>query len=212
MGVLWLWVYRAPIAAVLRDPSQVQARVVALGAWGPVLLIGLIVIQIVIAPIPGYAIYVAAGWLYGTWWGGLWGSIGLLGGGMLAMWVGRRFGRTLVARLIGADTLTHYADMLHSDSRWLWFGLLVSPIGDVPFLLAGISTIRYRDIFGLTVITRTPIAFAAAAFGAGVMHLTWWQIAGIALLLLLPYWAATRYGDRMKQWVIGGLRRLAARE
>ena len=102
----------------------------------------------------GYGVYLAAGWLYGFWWGGVWGSIGLLLGGMSAMYIGRRFGRPLVIRMIGAGTLARWERLTHSDSSLVWFGILLSPIGDAPFMLAGLASVRFRKILLLAIITR----------------------------------------------------------
>ncbi|MEZ4662693.1 MAG: VTT domain-containing protein [Caldilineaceae bacterium] len=178
--------YRQELSPVLQDPTAMQAFIAALGWWGPLALIALNILQIVIAPIPGYAVYLIAGYLYGAFWGGVWGSLGLLLGSMCAMFVARRLGRPLVERLIDSKTLKRWESTLHSDSWWVWGVLLLSPIGDAPFLLAGLSSIPYSKILVLTLVTRVPMAFAAAALGAGVLHLAVWQVPLIAFLLLIP--------------------------
>ena len=61
--------------------------------WGPAALIGINVAQILVAPIPGYVVQAAAGYLYGPLWGGIYGAIGLMIGAMLAMLLARLLGR-----------------------------------------------------------------------------------------------------------------------
>lgn len=178
--------YGPALLALLRDQATLQTFIYNIGWWGPAVLIAVNILQIVIAPIPGYAVYLAAGFLYGVWWGGLWGSLGLLAGGMAAMFVARRLGRPLVVRLIGAETLARWEAATHSDSVWVWGAILLSPIGDAPFLLAGLSGVSYGKILLLTILTRLPAAFAAAAIGAGALHLSGWQLALIVLALAIP--------------------------
>lgn len=183
-GLVWReW---AELLAMLRDPATLQTFLSQIGWWGPAVLIALNIVQIVIAPIPGYAVYLAAGYLYGVWWGGLWGSLGMLAGGMVAMFVARCLGRPLVARLMGVEALARWEMMTHSKSLWVWGAILVSPIGDAPFLLAGLASIEYGKILLLTILTRVPAAFAAAAIGAGAMQLAGWQITLLALTLTAP--------------------------
>lgn len=186
LGAAVLLRYGPALLAVARDQATLQTFIQQIGWWGPAVLIGVNVLQIVIAPIPGYAVYLAAGYLYGPWWGGLWGSLGLLAGGMAAMAVARRLGRPLVVRLIGAETLTRWGAATHSDNVWVWGAILLSPIGDAPFLLAGLARISYGKILLLTIITRVPAAFAAAAIGAGAVQLSGWRLTLIALALAIP--------------------------
>lgn len=196
-----LWYYRAPLALWLADIQALRRAILALGAWGPLLLIAILIAQIVIAPIPGYALYVAAGFLYGTLAGGLIGAVGLLLGGMLAMAVARTFSRPVVQWLIGRQTLAHWEEVVHTDSLLVWGVLMLSPIGDAPFLLAGLSSISFPKMFALALATRVPGAFVAAALGAGAMVLSWWQLALIITALALPLLIVSRYQTQIRAWL-----------
>ncbi|MEZ4676058.1 MAG: hypothetical protein R2932_17675 [Caldilineaceae bacterium] len=72
---------------IIRDRKQLQAFVDQLGWMGPLALIFFNALQIVVAPVPGYVVQLAAGFLYGPWWGGLWSTLGLAAGSMTAMWL-----------------------------------------------------------------------------------------------------------------------------
>lgn len=195
------WVFRQELQPIIRDPSELRELVAALGWYGPLLLITVNVIQIVIAPIPGYAVYVAAGLLYGTFWGGVWGSVGLLLGGTLSMWLARRFGRPLVLTIVGTEQLRRWEAMSHSDSSLVWGIILLSPVGDMPFFLAGLSRVTFAQIVALTILTRVPMAFLAAALGGGVFDLNWWQIIGVGGVLLAPLLLFSRYQGRIEGWL-----------
>jgi uncharacterized membrane protein YdjX (TVP38/TMEM64 family) len=178
-----------------------QALVVRLGWWGPLMLIGVNILQIVIAPIPGYAVYLVAGFLYGYFWGGVWGSVGLLSGGMIAMWLARRFGRPLGIRIIGDEQLKHWEELIHSDSWLVWGVILLSPVGDTPYYLAGLSHVSFVKIAVLSIITRVPVAFLAAALGEGAFQLNWWQQLGLVAALVVPILLFVRYRDRLFHWL-----------
>lgn len=209
--ILFGIMYRQEIAALLNNGEEARAFMAGLGVWGPLLLIVINIVQIVIAPIPGYAVYIGAGFLFGALWGGIWGSVGLLLGGMVAMAVGRFLGRPIVQRLIGEETLTRWEKVARSDSALVWGVILLSPIGDAPFLLAGLSSIRFGTILWLTVITRVPAAFAVAAMGAGAVELSWWQMMLIVVVLALPFWLVSRHQDEVTNWFYAQTARLAKR-
>jgi uncharacterized membrane protein YdjX (TVP38/TMEM64 family) len=170
----------------MQDKQQLEALVDGLGPAGPVVLVAFNALQIVVAPVPGYVIQIVSGYLYGPLWGGIWGSLGLLAGSMLAMWLARAFGRPLAERLVGKSRLDRWETVTHSNSLVIWFILILSPTGDLPYFLAGLSRVRFSTIFLLTLAIRVPTTFVVASAGAGVMLLTWWQL-GLTVALLTGF-------------------------
>lgn len=156
------------------------------------------VVQIVIAPIPGYVVQFAAGYLYGPLWGGVFAAIGILLGSMAAMWVGRTFGRPAVRLMVGEMRLARWESVTHSNSPWLWFLLLVGPIGDLPYLLAGLSHVSYRTIFLITLLVRMPTAFLSTAIGGGALPVAWLGVlvAAAAVVMAVFY----RYREPLLAW------------
>ncbi len=193
------WRYAAPLWVFVSDPVLVEKSVEQMGWYGPVVLVLLNTVQIVIAPIPGYVVQVAAGYLYGPFWGGVYGSVGMLLGATIAFWLARIFGRPLVERLVGKGQLEKWEDGTHSTSTVVWFLLLLGPTGDIPYFLAGLSSVSYVKIIVITSFLRVPAVFLAAA--AGAMTIPWWQLiviysilAGIAVIFL-------RYQNRLRLWM-----------
>lgn len=210
IGVL-VWQLWPTLRPILSDQARLQAFVRDLGWMGPIMLIAFNALQIIVAPIPGYVVQLAAGFLYGPLWGGIYGAIGLYIGSMSAMWLARTFGRPLVEMAIGAERVAHWEDVIHSDSVYIWFALLLGPTGDAPYYLAGLSHVRFVHIALITTLLRVPSAFVAAAIGAGAVTLTWWQftlvVAVVGLLAILILRHRTRMGDyaeriqqRIMQW------------
>ena len=193
------WRHVSAIQAFITDPTIVEETVAQLGWFGPIALIIINAIQIVFAPIPGYPVQVAAGYLYGPVWGGIYGSLGMLLGATIAFWLTRIFGRPLAEKLVGHGRLEKWESVSHSTSTVVWFFLLLGPTGDIPYFLAGLSSVGFLRIIVITALLRVPAVFLAAA--AGAMALPWWQLiviysilAGIAGLFLL-------YQNRLKGWM-----------
>ena len=196
-AALLAWRYGAQLWALASDEAALEAAVASLGMWGPAALIGINVAQILVAPIPGYVVQAAAGYLYGPLWGGIYGAIGLMIGAMLAMLLARLLGRPLVERMIGQERLDRWEKLTFSTSTAVWFLLLLTPTGDLPYFMAGLSHVSFTKIFLLTFLVRVPSSFVVAAAGAGALALSGWQLAlvfGVLGLLLLVF---LRYQDRL---------------
>lgn len=198
---LFVWTFRVEIVHILADPVSLRTFAADAGWMGPLVLVVVNILQIVVAPIPGYGIYFLAGFLFGPLWGGVWGSIGLMSGAMTAMWLARRFGRPLVMRIIGDERFRRWEKVTHSESGTVWMLILLSPMGDTPYLLAGLSRVGFGKILVLTAGTRIPVAFAAAAAGAGVLFLNWWQLLILTSLLAGPLLLFLRYQPAVLAWI-----------
>lgn len=196
-----LWLYGPALQTFVRDQERFQQFVDDLGWLGPIVLICFNALQIIVAPIPGYIVQLAAGFLYGPWWGGLWSTLGLFAGSMSAMWLARTYGRPLVARVIGTSRLQQWDESSHSDSVYVWFVLLLGPTGDAPFYLAGLSQVRFLHIALITLLIRVPSVFVAAAIGAGVLVLNWWQFTLVIALFGLFAFVLLRHKDLFSIWM-----------
>lgn len=201
IGGMILWRYGPVMRELVRDRERFQLFVDQLGWFGPIALVFFNALQIVVAPIPGYIVQLAAGFLYGPVWGGVWSTLGLFAGSMSAMWLARTYGRPLVERVIGAERLLQWEKHIHSESVYIWFILLLGPTGDAPFYLAGLSQVRFVHIALITLLIRVPSVFVAAAVGAGVVVLTWWQFTIIFVLFGAIAFTLLRHKETLSVWI-----------
>lgn len=199
LGVSLLWT-GPQLWAMVHDPTQIEAWVAGLGWLGPLALIALNALQIVIAPIPGYMVQVAAGFLFGPMWGGVWGALGMLLGATLAFWLARFYGRPLAEHLVGRSRLAQWETVTYSTNTLVWCVMLLGPTGDVPYFLAGLSRVSFVKVLVIAAVVRIPSVFVAAAAGAGVMLLTWWQLALIVALLAGVFLLFIRYREHILHW------------
>jgi uncharacterized membrane protein YdjX (TVP38/TMEM64 family) len=187
----WLW-------TIVQDEAALEAFVAQLGMWGPLALVSLNAVQIVVAPLPGYVMQVAAGYLYGPIWGGVWGSLGVMIGTMLAMGLARYFGRPVIERFVGNRRLERWEQVTFSTSTAVWFFILLAPTGDLPYFMAGLSRVSFTKIFLLTLAIRVPSTMVVAAAGAGVWLFSGWQLAAILAALGMGSALLMRYQDRLQ--------------
>ena len=193
--------YARPVFDFVSNEQQLQAWLDRLGPLGPLAVIALNALQVVVAFIPGYAMMITAGYLYGFPLGAVYGLIGMALGGLIAISLARRYGRPLVVRMIGESRLEHWEEVAHVNSLPVWFFLMLGPFGDVPYYIAGLTTIAIWKILAIAVLLRTPSVLVAVAVGAGLVD--WrspWVLGGAAGLMLLGA-LAIRYQARLERWI-----------
>lgn len=195
--VVLAWTFGPQMWAIAQDETALEAFVIQLGAWGPLALVAINAAQIVVAPLPGYVMQIAAGYLYGPLWGGVYGAAGLVIGAMLAMGLARIFGRPLAEQLVGVGRLERWERVTFSTSTLVWFAILLAPTGDLPYFLAGLAKVSFTKILLLTLAIRVPSTMVVAAAGAGVWLLPGWQLALVLAVLGVATALLMRYQDRV---------------
>jgi uncharacterized membrane protein YdjX (TVP38/TMEM64 family) len=172
-----LW---APVAQLGASPAAWRDWLEGLGPLGPVAFFLLNVAQIVVAPIPGYPVQILGGMLFGLIPGSIYTVGGMVAGGTLAAWLGRRLGRSWLEKRLGAETLAHWGAIARIDSFWTWWLILLIPLGDIPYFFAGLSKIPLRR-FALAILTsRGPFTVLIVWLGYRAAGL---PLAGLALLM-----------------------------
>ncbi len=126
---------------------HVLEAVARLGAWGPVLFVAVYVIAAVLF-VPGSALTLGAGALFGVVWGSVYVSVGATLGATAAFLVGRYVARGWVAKKIEGNAKFAAIDRAVADEGWKIVGLTrLSPV--FPFTLLnyafGLTRVKLRD-------------------------------------------------------------------
>ncbi|MGB0385386.1 MAG: TVP38/TMEM64 family protein [Ardenticatenaceae bacterium] len=198
-----LWLVWEPLNELLSDPSGATLRVWVeqLGVWGPIAVVLLNIVQVLVAPLPGYPVIFVSGILYGGFWGAIYANLGIVLSGMIAAGLARLYGRPLVARFVEQTHLQRLDKLLKNDNPWLWFVVLILPTGDLPYFAAGLSRISMRNYFLALCAARLPFTFVLTYAVAETVNLppeTFLLLALPVLLLAgLGYWQQ----ERISEWI-----------
>ena len=186
-----LWEARHPLAVMWRwfsNRDAVEASMHHLGIWGPVVLFVLFVLQVFLAFIPGQALMVASGYLYGFWGGFLLSWISLVVGGEIAFVLARRYGRTFAEQWISTDVLAKW-DKAAAGQGIAFFAItLVMPLApnDAMCYVAGLGKIA-RIRFSIANLLGRGLACvltsAAGAFGGSIPLQGWVILIGICVAI-----------------------------
>jgi uncharacterized membrane protein YdjX (TVP38/TMEM64 family) len=151
-----------------------------LGAWGPAVLFVLFVLQVFLAFIPGQALMVATGFLYGFWGGFLVSWLSLVIGGELAFVLARRYGRTFAARWISIDVLARWDKSTNGQGIAFFAVTLFMPLvpNDAMCYVAGLGKISRIRFTIANLIGRGIACLATSAAGAfgGQIPMQGWMI------------------------------------
>jgi uncharacterized membrane protein YdjX (TVP38/TMEM64 family) len=193
--VLW---YRGPLADLLRiigDQQTVSAYLQSYGSLGPVILFVLMVAQVFVAVIPGHALMVTAGYVYG--------AIGLgtvilstILGSQIAFLIARHYGRDLIYKLASPEILERWNGTARYQGTLFYFFAFVLPIfpSDLMCYVAGLGTISARRFFIANVLGRSCCAFFITMIGMYGMHppLEFWIVAILGISGFFAGWAIYR--------------------
>jgi uncharacterized membrane protein YdjX (TVP38/TMEM64 family) len=197
---LTLWFYHAPLLASLHwfsDLDAVTASIKGYGLWGPAILCILFILQTFLAFIPGQALMVASGYVYG-FSGGImitWASLVL--GGQLAFWLARHYGRPFAEKWISASTLKRWDKSAAGQGIGFYVVTLVMPFfpNDAMCYVAGLGKMSHRRFLIANALGRgiaSVLTVIVGAFADQIPSLIWIAIIAFVVLGIIG-WVAARY-------------------
>jgi uncharacterized membrane protein YdjX (TVP38/TMEM64 family) len=185
---------------LFRHPEELRLLVGSWGAWAPVGIILLQMVQIAVAPLPGNAMSFACGYALGLWPTVVWLMIGVLLGATVDFLLIRLLGRGVLRYFLPPDRLARLdALVLRRGTFYIFLLLLVpNPVGDWVYYLAGLTPLPLPVFLGLVFLGRLPSNLLECAVGAHAAQFAWreWTIVGLvaAITSLLYYQHRSRIG------------------
>ena len=185
-----LWIYREPIGAWLRWFSDLDAVIESIrgyGLWGPAILFLLFILQAFLAFIPGQALMISSGIIYGFAGGFFLTWTSLVIGGQIAFWLSRKFGRPFAEKWIAPDTLNRWDKSAAGQGMAFYVIALVMPFvpNDAMCYVAGLGSISFKRFLLANMLGRGIASLLTATVGANLIEipaLIWVFIVGFVLL------------------------------
>jgi uncharacterized membrane protein YdjX (TVP38/TMEM64 family) len=150
----------------LPEPEKVAVIRTSLETWGPLAPLAytaLVVVEVVIAPLPGTLLYAPGGALFGGLTGGIASLAGNVIGAGVAFGISRLFGADALHRT-GSPRLEGTLKKLESHGVWVVFLLRVNPLtsSDLVSYAAGLTRIPLWQLLLGTFLGMAPLCFAQA--------------------------------------------------
>lgn len=137
--------------------------ILAKGTWGPLVFMGIQIVQIIVPVIPGGLTCVAGVVIFGAFWGFIYNYISICLGSITVFFISRTFGRSIVLRIFGEDLYNKYRGKLNEDRYDKFFALaILLPVAPDDFLcyLTGLTEMSARK-FILIILLCKPLSIFA---------------------------------------------------
>jgi len=168
-----------PFIRDLQSPEyreMFSAWITGLGFRGVLVLLGIQILQIVIAPIPGGPVQIFAGAAYGTWGGLLIMLIGCIAATMLIFAMVRKFGLPFLKRFLGEGALNTWSFLANEKkASLLVFILFLIPGTPKSFLvyLGPLTRLSMIQFTAISVFGRFPALLSSTVMGDAAMQGNW---------------------------------------
>lgn len=162
--------WRAPLAEVFRDPASVREWLQSRGRAAPWLFVAAQVAQVILAPVPGQAVAVAGGFVFGFLKGWALTTLGLLLGSLLAMGASRLLGKRFVRNFVPAPVMSRFDSLIEDGGYTTFFMIFLLPAlpDDAVCFIAGLTKLRLLPL--------TLVCLAGRAPGMAVLSLVGSQL------------------------------------
>lgn len=142
------------------------------GPWAPLAYVGLVVAEVVIAPLPGLMLYAPGGLVFGPWAGGALSLVGNVLGAGLACALTRRLGTKWLERWMDTTQVERIQAELERRGGTLIFWLRLNPLTSCDLLsyAAGFTRISMARVMLATGAGMAPLCFAQSHLSNGLLR------------------------------------------
>ncbi|MDP7180539.1 MAG: TVP38/TMEM64 family protein [Candidatus Woesearchaeota archaeon] len=159
-----------PLISLLSNTQKFKELILGYGMFSPLILIVFVILQVLIAPIPGQAIGLASGYIFGTALGTTYSMIGLIIGSYIAFVLSRRYGRPFVEKVVDKKILNKFDELCMKGGIFTIFLIFLFPAtpDDAICFIAGLTNIRIRTLVIVSAIGRLPGFLILNLMGDGI--------------------------------------------
>lgn len=181
------WFVGKPMILLAKEPELFREWVDGFGTWSRVAFVAMVVLQVVVAFIPGEPLELAGGYAFGAVEGTVLTLLGIVIGSALVFGLVRRFGVKLVEVFFSRDKIRELAFLKNpKKTRVIAFILMMIPGTPKDFLsyFAGLTKLRLREWLVIVAVARIPSVIGSTISG-GAAGAENYLLAGITLVLTL---------------------------
>ena len=157
---------------------------------GALIYIAAQIVQIIICIIPGQALQIAAGYLYGFWIGLVLSIIGATLGSIAVFYLARLLGHDAMQILFGERKINEMLGNLNSKKGMILVFIIFLIPGipkDLCTYAAGLSELRLKPFLIVSIIARSPGMMCSLAIGRQVMNGNYTSAIVIAVIVAILF-------------------------
>ncbi len=182
------------------NKERVNKFVISFGSYAPLVFIGLQILQVLVAPIPGEFTGFVGGYLFGIVPGLIYSTVGLSLGSLFAFLIARGLGMPFVRRYMGQEFMGKFEYLIERHGALFTFILFLIPgiPKDSLCYLLGLSPMHVVTFLVISCVGRFPGTLLLTMQGNSVRsehYRASFVVLGLVLLLLV---LAVIYRDRIE--------------
>lgn len=210
VGVIVLGVYLTlKFTGVLnrfQTAEDVKNFILSGGNFSVILFIVIQFLQVTFLPIPAFITTVAGALIFGPLQATIMSLIAIMLGSIFAFFLGRKFGKGILAWIAGKDDAEKWTKKL-TDGKYAFFLMMLFPVfpDDVLCIAAGVTNMSFKFFFITNLITR-PIGIICTCYlGSGSLipfsgyGLIVWPI--LIVLLVVAFVFSIKYKNKIEDFV-----------
>jgi uncharacterized membrane protein YdjX (TVP38/TMEM64 family) len=153
--------------AINSDVGSVVDFMNSFGFWAWLIFILLVILEVVLAPIPPLVLYVAAGFVFGAFLGGVLTLIGNLIGAGIDFFIAKRYGRGIVVKKTNKKVREKFDKFSEKYGGFAIFLLRINPAttSDLVSYLAGLTKMKFWRFILWTGLGLIPMIFIQTYLG-----------------------------------------------
>lgn len=159
LSALVFWFAGRPLVRFAREPELFRTWVDQQGVWAPALFVGMVILQVIVAVIPGEPLEIAAGYAFGAWEGTLLCILGAFLGSVMVFLLVRRFGARVVEVFFPLEKLQSLRFLQNERRLTVWVFLIFLLPGtpkDVLCYFVGLTKLPLRSWLVISAVARIP--------------------------------------------------------
>jgi uncharacterized membrane protein YdjX (TVP38/TMEM64 family) len=188
---------------LLSDRDRVKDFIASFGWGAPLVFMGIQILQVIFAPVPGEATGFIGGYLFGVLEGFLYSSLALAIGSWINFSIGRLLGVRYVRKMIPADKFERFDALLKRQGVIVLFLLFIFPgfPKDYLCLFLGLSTLPLKVFILLATVGRMPGTFLLSLQGAYLFEENYVVLGIVAAVCAILALIIYRYREGLYRWI-----------
>lgn len=149
------------------DTSYIVNFVNSFGIFSLIVFVFLVILEVVFAPIPPFALYIVAGVIFGGFFGGILVLIGNICGSIIDFEIARIFGKNYIEKKLNKKKKIQFDEFIKKYGAWSIFLLRINPLtsSDLFSYLAGLSKMKLKTFILATSCGLIPLIFFQTYLG-----------------------------------------------
>ncbi len=160
------------------------------GVWAPLIYVVFVIVEVIVAPLPGLMLYAPGGLIFGPWLGGFLALIGNVIGAGISCGLTRSLGSSWLNRISSGAAMEELQTALEKRGSWLIVLLRLNPLTSTDLLsyAAGFTRIPIHRVMLATGIGMAPLCFLQSWLSDSLFN-KWpwllWPLLGLGVVYLV---------------------------